>query len=289
MAEVKLYEAVVTDGNPDPDLPGFIEVRIPELFGDNVIPNLVAPMYPGASFGGWQSVPQAENPINGNEVRVIVAHMGRLSFRWLGTADAFSAILTDPENRVGCRSKDGRHALFLDNLAGFFTAVQSDTVDEMSLISVSPSDDTIVIQTATGETIQLSPEQVAIVAPDVDAAVSHVLQMDVTNGVQVMHKDGVSYISLEDGDITKVNGFVVQISGSTIELGDGSVNPTHAYILSTTFFTDLITVMSEIVAIGAGIPAGSPVPTPGATAMSSKLTTSLSSGLPYLSSRIFGD
>lgn len=289
MAEVRLYEAIVVNGTPDPALPGFIQVQIPALFGDKTVPSLIPPLYPGASFGGWQSVPQATNPLNDEPVRVIVAHMGRTSFRWLGTSQPFSAITADPANRVGARSKDGRHAIFMDSIEGIFLATASDAegVTESNFIQITPADDSITIQTAKGDMISIKPEQLAILISDgVD---SHALQMDITNGIVMMHKAGISYLSLEDGDITRLNGFDIQISGASIAMGGGVISPIHSYILSATFFADLSLACSDIVATGAAIPAGLPYVAVNATSMIGKIATSLGAGLPYLSSRISGD
>lgn len=113
MAGIQLYEAIVTNGAPDPSRPGHIKVRIPEMFRDKDVPCLVPPMFPNWTAGGWQSLPSEVNP-DGGDVRVIVAHLGRRSFRWLGTSQVFE-LITQGEGRAGARSGDGKNFVYVDN------------------------------------------------------------------------------------------------------------------------------------------------------------------------------
>ena len=244
---VQLYEAEVIDGRPDANLPGHIKVKIPQLFRDNEVPTLIPPMYPGSPFGGWQSIPWPVNPDDDSvPIRVIIAHLGGNSFRWLGTSQSWSEVSDNPETRSGARSADGRHHVTLDSDLGVE-------------LSASFSD---------GKT--------------------HTLNLNAA-GIRLEHEDGVSFLSMESGDITRLNGGSVKISGTTIEMGGGVVPPTHPYFLSLTYLADLSLVMTDIIAIGVAIPTMMPYVAANATSMLAKISTSLSAGAPYLSSRITGD
>jgi hypothetical protein len=283
MPEIQLYEAVVTDAAPDANLPGHIKVRIPELFDDLEVPITIPPMYPGWFAGGWHSVPSALNPdTDAEDVRVIVIRLGNMSFKWIGSSQSDAFITDNPGTRAGARSGDGRHRLFLDNTAGFFSQIASDTEDTFNFISVAP-DDTIVIQTADGSTMSLSEKQVNLLTADGD-----VLSMN-DGDITLMQQDGVASLSLRTGDIAALSGKNVQISGSTIELGGGTIPPIHPYVLSMTLLADLVAVLADVVAIGAAIPTMTPFVATNAISMIAKVSTSLSAGAPYLSTRISGD
>jgi len=287
MADVRLYEAVVVDGNPDPNLPGHIEVRIPELYGNEAVaPTLIPPLYPGASFGGWQSVPQASNPDEPEaEVRVVVAHMGLQTFRWLGTSQPFSAIAADPANRVGARSKDGRHSIFMDSVLGTFISIGSDNVATSTFIVLDPTDDSITMTTATGAVVQISENLIHL-----QNLAGDVLQLDDTNGVKLMHNGGIASLDLRTGDVAALSGSAVQINGGTIEMGGGVIPPVHPYLLTLLYLADISASLAEIVAVFAVPgPLIGPLPLPTTAATIVKIATSLSTGAPYLSIRISGD
>jgi hypothetical protein len=303
MADVRLYEAIVVNGVPDPNLPGHIEVKIPEMFRDEVVPYLIPPLYPGASFGGWQSVPQATDPTDPDaEVRVTVMHMGRNSFRWVGTTQVFSAIGGDPANRVGARSKDNRHSIFLDSLLGVFISAGSDQNDgdagPTNYIAMDPTDDSITINTVGGGMVQVKASLVNLM----DGS-GNFVQMSSASGGQVLlsHSAGVANLSLRSGDVAALSATTVQINGGSIELGGGVLAPTHAYLLTSTHFTDWIAWLSALDTFMAAVALDtidSPATAAAAVAFIAsqpagvfhgKHTTSLSAGAPYLSARTFGD
>jgi hypothetical protein len=274
---MKLYEAVVLDGVPEPDLPGHVKAQIPELYADAEYPYLIPPLYPGPSLGGWQSVPSA-----GEGIAVI--DLGGGSFRWIGTLDTAAAIGANPAGRVGARSKDGRHSIIIDDTYGVQFAVQDDAADEMQFVRIDP-DGTIQINTALGHTflMQTDDELVHLQTPG-----GNILQMS-TDGIMMVHSDGVASMELKSGDIATLGGTVVQISGGSIELGDGSIPPTNPYILSLSFMADLALLCADVIAIGAAIPTMSPYVATNAASMSGKIGSSLGAGAPYLSTRIYGD
>jgi hypothetical protein len=221
---LQLYEAIVVDAAPSGGAPGHLSVQIPELFGEDTLPVTVAPLFPGWSGGGWQSVPGTVTP-DGQQTRVIVAQLGPESFRWIGTSQWWDFVAGAPGAQSGARSGDGRHRVYLSNDIG------------------------IGLETDLGGSI-------------------------------VVRADG-------SVDVTSTGAAgEVRLNATLIHLSDGLVPPIDAYILSAAFFTALIAALAEVVAIGAAtIP---PVPTPNTAALLSNLTTSLSAGPPYLSSRIFG-
>lgn len=283
MAEIQLYEAVVIDAAPDDALPGHIKVRIPELFDDLEVPITIPPLYPGWFAGGWHSVPSAVNPDDDSgEVRVVVIRLGNLSFKWIGTSQSDAFITDNPGTRSGARSGDGRHRVFVDDGAGFFVEIGSDSESTSNFISVAP-DDKITIQTADGAVIALDDANLNLLNSAGD-----VLSMADGN-ITLMQKDGIANLSLRGGDIAALSGSVVQISGGTIELGSGAVPPIHGYILSLTFLADLALVCADIIATGAAIPGMVPYVATNTISMVTKIGSSLGAGAPYLSTRITGD
>jgi hypothetical protein len=285
MADVRLYEAVVVDGNPDPDLPGYIRVRVPELFGNDEVPVLIPPLYTGASFGGWHSVPRALDPDTEDELRCIVMHLGNLSFRWIGTSQPFPTVLERPTTAVGARSPDGRHSVIMDSELGVYLTAGSDNVeDEFSYISIDPREDVVSISTSTGSVAQFTENLVHIQNFDGD-----VLQLDATNGVTLMHSNGIASLNLKSGDVAALSGSVVQVNGGSIELGGGVVPPLNPYMLSLSFLADMQLLMTDIIAIGAAIPSGLPYVPTNAISISGKIATSITVGPPYLSTRVYGD
>jgi hypothetical protein len=94
---------------------------------------------------------------------------------------------------------------------------------------------------------------------------------------------------MEDGNITKLGGGNIQIAGSTIEMGGGTTPPVHPYPLMLTLLAALKLLADDVVACGLAIPAGAPYTAVNATAFSVNAATSIASGLPYLSKRIYGD
>jgi hypothetical protein len=113
----QFFEAIVTDPAPDSSMPGFIKVKIPELFGQNELPHLVGPVYPGWTAGGWHSVPSASLPssvTDETDVRVLVVKLAPYVYRYVGTTQGWDAIEADPGAICGARSPDGKHTILLD-------------------------------------------------------------------------------------------------------------------------------------------------------------------------------
>lgn len=283
-----LYEAEVVDGNPDASRPGHIKVKIPQLFRDKEFPGLIPPLFPGSPFGGWQSIPTSINPDdNSLPVRVVVIHLGGSAFRWLGTSQWWSEITENAGTRVGVRSPDGRHKITLDSTEGFFVAVESDADEDSSAsVAISPSGDSIIMSVRTGVKLEMSPNKMEWTVPQNSG--QHKITAD-NSGVVISAAENNSSLSMTSGGQTDLVGGTVNIIGDNINL-KGSVGPaTHAYLLSTTFFTDLALVLADLLATGAAIPSMSPYVAANATTMISKITTSMTSGAPYLSSRIKGN
>lgn len=89
---------------------------------------------------------------------------------------------------------------------------------------------------------------------------------------------GEEFLALGDGRTT--------VAGPAIDLGDGTTPPTHPYLLTREFLTDLKAAVTELIA---AIPLGV-VPPSGPTAIFVlNLDLSLAVGVPYLSARIKGD
>lgn len=126
------FEAIVTDPAPDDAAPGNIRVRIPELFGDSEVPLDIAPLFPGWTAGGWQSVPGSTTPEN-TETRVIVIRVGPSSYRWIGTSQPWSTVTDAPGTIAGARSGDGKHWIILDNAKGVIIAVDTTSAKQIYL------------------------------------------------------------------------------------------------------------------------------------------------------------
>lgn len=110
------YEAIVTDHAPDSEMPGFVKVKIPMLFGDDEVPFLVGPIHPGWTAGGWQAHPNVELPsgMSETDVRLIVVKLGPNTYRYLGTTQGWDLIEATPGMACGARSFDGHHTVVLD-------------------------------------------------------------------------------------------------------------------------------------------------------------------------------
>lgn len=123
---VQIFEAIVTDPAPDPDLPGFIKVKIPELFGQDELPQLVGPIHPGWTAGGWHSVPNSTLPssvTDETDVRVLVIKLAPYVYRYIGTTQGWDVIEAAAGTICGVRSPDGKHTILMDadgiRLSGF--------------------------------------------------------------------------------------------------------------------------------------------------------------------------
>lgn len=136
-----VYEAIVIDAYPDANRPGFIRVAIPELFGSDAVPVLIAPLYPGCTNGGWCSIPNTDD-------RVIVIRIARSTFRWMGTSIPMDFVAADPENNVGVRSKDGYHAILINNGTGICIEATSDVA--YSHIILKPDGECEILNSSGG-------------------------------------------------------------------------------------------------------------------------------------------
>ncbi len=164
----QLFEAIVTDAAPDADLPGFIKVKIPELFGDVEVPYLVGPVHPGWTAGGWQSVPAAELPDSESDetdVRVLVVQMSPYVFRYIGTTQGWSTIEESPGTVCGVRSPDGKHSILMDADGVRVTGFEEDH-------SVEITSDGIVITSDMTKIGSSSASQFAAMSNLVDSAFS---------------------------------------------------------------------------------------------------------------------
>ncbi len=129
---VGLFEAIVVNEAPDPELPGYISVKIPELFGDAEVPEPIPPLFPGG-ISGWGGItpstaPPADEtiPDNATDVKVTVIRIAPETFRWFGTSQGWK-FLTDNAGKVcGARSPDGKKQIYLSNDDGFFAGVTDD-------------------------------------------------------------------------------------------------------------------------------------------------------------------
>jgi hypothetical protein len=287
--ELRFYEAIVMNGAPDPELPGHLSVMIPGLYGANEVPVLVPPLYPGCHAGGWQSNPTEVNPddpdggLEGNPPRVTVVQFGYESFFWIGTSQAWDFISAKPGKRAGARSGDGRHSVYIDDELGVYITAGSDSEEETRNFIGVGTDDTVQMRNATGGMASISTNQALLMSPGGD-----VLCMD-DNGVLLLHRGGLAGLSLRNGDLAALNAKAAQINAGTIELGGGSAPPIHPYMLTLEFLADMLTVLTDVIAIGAAIPTLTAYVATNATTMASKIGTSLSTGAPYLSKRIKGD
>lgn len=114
---VQIFEAIVTDVAPDSSMPGFIKVKIPELFGSDEVPYLIGPVYPGWTAGGWHSVPSDTLPSSDTDedvVRVLVVKLAPYTYRYIGTTQGWSTIEDSPGSICGARSPDGKHTILFD-------------------------------------------------------------------------------------------------------------------------------------------------------------------------------
>lgn len=267
----QLFEAIVVDAAPDPEYPGFLRVKIPDLTGGDDYPHLVGPMFPGWVAGGWQSIPAAKTP-EGEPTRLIVHYGGENTIRWFATTQVMPSIASNQGLAAGARSPDGRHYVNIHNTRGITLGVQTDGETTYSYIAIKP-DGSIQFQAGQNVT-KFGSDQIFLMSSD-----SHALDLS-TNGAILMNGDGKTFVSLTGG-VASLRGDNVVLAGATITMGDGNVLPTERLLKTNSFFPALGGALTEMVAaIG--------VPCPTATALVAALSASLSAGDPYLSKRIFG-
>lgn len=269
------YPATVID-NADPEELGRLMLEIPGICGDDdpayldwVPCRLTAA---GDGVAGLFIVP----PIG---AAVWVECDGPRAVAWVGAG--FGGPNTVPPDlrgnyprRSGFSSPLGRHLLVLDEDTGLLLFVEDDVngiAGARSYLAIN-SDGTATIGGGRGGTMRLTPEEIVLLSP-----AGNVVQLADGDEIKIVHEDGAEYITL-GGGVSKLSGTAVQVYGGTIELGGGSVPPTHPFIKSTTFFSALAAALTELASL---------VPAPGAT---TTLATALTAGgAAYLSTRIKGD
>ena len=157
---MQVFEAVVTDAAPDGAPAGHIKVYCPAIAGTAELPTLVAPLYPGWTGGGWQSVPQTTLPETDNDdpdaeenvVRVIILALTPYDLRWIGTAQIWSEIADNASTRCGVRSRKGHHKITIDDDDGVLIEVSDAALpngpDKNSLLI--GTDDTVTLSNSSG-------------------------------------------------------------------------------------------------------------------------------------------
>lgn len=157
---VQIFEAIVTNAAPDADMPGFIKVKIPELFGDDELPCLVGPIHPGWTAGGWQSVPAATLPASDTDeenVRVIVVKLAPYVYRYMGTTQGWSTIEGSPGTICGVRSPDDKHTILMDTDGLRFSGFEDESIVNMLTGEVRVSSPKIRFTTAADGSATTEP------------------------------------------------------------------------------------------------------------------------------------
>ena len=278
---LQFYEAEVVDLAPESAMPGYIGVRIPELFGADTMPTPVGPLFPG-TVGGWHSVPPLLTP-EGETTRVTVVRMAPYAFKYIGTTQEWSTVNDSQGTICGVRSGDGRHRILVNDSVGIQFVVSSadSSVNTKNYITIG-TDGSVMIGTESGSLIAVSEITVSIL----NAAGDSVL-IDSDDGIVIMHHGGVNMISLTTdavkilGDDVQINANVVNVVGqSGIVFTDDLLGlaPVEPLVLGETFLTDLSAALAQLAAIAAlGFPVTDVV------AMTVGIATSLATGAPYLS------
>lgn len=278
---ILMYEAEVVDLAPDSALPGYINVRIPELFGPDTMPTPVGPLFSG-SVGGWHCTPTLRTP-EGETTRVIVIKVAPYVYKYVGTTQGWETVNDSQGTACGVRSGNGRHRILLKDDTGLQMVVSpsDDGVTTKNYVSVG-TDGTISLGTQSGSTVAISEVTISVLNAAGDA-----LLLDSDDGIILVHHDGVSVVSLTEDEIkmlsksVQVNANTVNIVGrSGIVLTDDltGLTPTESLLLGNTFLIDLskaLTELAAIVALG--------FPTTNTLAMIVSIASSLGAGAPYLS------
>lgn len=276
----QVFEALLVDNTPDPERPGFLRLKIPDLSGGDPYPHLVGPMFAGWVAGGWQSIPAVKTP-EGQPTRLLVHYGGDGTVRWFGTSQLMPEVANAPGTVTAVRSADGRHYISISDSNGIRIATKRNNEDFYSYIALG-TDGVLQIQGSGTAIVRFNDDGFYMQSPQ-----KHALSMGDSSFI-LTHGNGNSFINLA-ADSAQLQGKTVSIGGNTILLGDGQALPTHRYIKSTAFFTALATSLLEIVAVLATPgPLSGPLPLTNTSALAAALNTSLSAGDPYLSSRIYG-
>lgn len=276
----QVFEALLVDNTPDPERPGFLRLKIPDLSGGDPYPHLVGPMFAGWVAGGWQSIPAVKTP-EGQPTRLLVHYGGDGTVRWFGTSQLMDIVGSSPGTMSAVRSGDGRHYMLIDSLHGIQMSVKQDGADLYSYLSISPSGN-LQLQSASNTLLKLDSGFY------LQTSQSHALSMG-SGGVLMVHGAGGTFLNLAETS-AHLQGEVVNIGGNAILLGTGQALPTHRYIKSNAFFTDLASaLLSVVTALSTPGPLTGPVPLPTVASFASDLITSMTVGDPFLSTRIYGD
>lgn len=268
-------------------MPGFVKVKIPELFGDNELPNLVGPIYTGWTAGGWQCVPGTTLPdsdTNETVVRVIVVRLSPYIYRYIGTTQGWDVIENSPGTKCGARSPNGLHYIVMENDDGIQIVVSSlDGGDAKNFLSIG-TDGTVTIGVNAGSIVHLADGTVSV---QDSSGNTFILSED--NGIALSHSGGTELLSLSDGQAKLIGTDVLVAGGAVTIVGQGGivltndllgVASTEPLILGSTFLTALAAALTELVAA----PTGLGMPTTNTMSMITDITTSLGAGAPYLSS-----
>ena len=287
------FQATVTD-NQDPDELGRLQLLIPPLSGsDEPYPGWVQPRVPGGSAAcGMIWIPPVDSV-----VLVDVDQAGRV--RWSG--EAFGALNTIPDAlrinyplRAGFSSPSGDHLVLVDDDQGAIMQATSRADPDGAVAYVAVLDTGVVQAQTPGSGVLLLSDSQAYLSNGAGDAIS----LDETDGIIVIHKGGAEYLALTSG-VAALSGTAVQVSGGTVELGDGVAPATHKYPLTTTHFGDWISWLTAIDTFMTACAAAAVEPALSAAAIAFQLsepvgvfhgkhTTSLAAGAPYLSTVVSG-
>lgn len=284
----RFYSARVHD-NDDPDRVGRLLLEIPGLLGDGgITSDWIEPLItPGAgpNASGLIWLP----PVDALVIVEVEQDGPSPALRWLGSklgnVNTLPAFLAgNYPRRTGFTSTNGTGTVALDADVGWFVVVdQEDDPEGIQHFAHLARRGAFQVGLADGSSLLFDGTGYAVVT-----AGGHLLQLDDgTPQIAIVHKDGVELITMGDG-VLKLNGTAIQLSGGSIELGDGASPALHPYPLMLTLLAALSGLAAEIAAVGAGIPAGLAVPTPNAIAFQADAATSLATGAPFLSTLVKG-
>ena len=221
---VDVYQALVLDATPDPDQPGALKVKIPELFEDFECPYLVPPLFPGGVLGGWQNVPLPDST-GDEDRRVLVIRLAPDTFRWIGTSQLSPLLEAYDLTQVsGMISQEKRHAIRILDADG-------NEVDGISLLTSaagwesSPANVTrLDLNPTTGVTLSTQEEAELLLHPEGSLELQTKLgrvAVDTSGNVEAfgpevkLHHGGLTSAVIIDG--TSVS-FMSQLGSSLTEL-----------------------------------------------------------------------
>jgi len=149
-------------------------------------------------------------------------------------------------------------------------------------MSMDANEKLIQMANATGETLQLSPGQIALITSQ-----GHLFMLN-DDGVQWAQSDGdgsaEAYLTAKAGTVLMGCTEAIQMISKSIELGNGLVPPGDAYLKTGAFLPDFAKVCADLVTVAAAVP----VVITDTPAVILDVTASLAAGPPYLSTVIKG-